>query len=76
MTHPAGCYRDRIHPGMDVWVILKKDQPTGKRTAGVVQALLTSSPFHPRGIKVRLRDGRVGRVQALSDGGEPGPARC
>jgi uncharacterized repeat protein (TIGR03833 family) len=60
---------------MDVWVILKKDQPTGKLTAGVVQALLTRSPFHPRGIKVRLRDGRVGRVQALEDGAEPGPAR-
>jgi uncharacterized repeat protein (TIGR03833 family) len=47
---------------------LKKDQRSGKRTVGVVKDILTSSAFHSRGIKVRLEDGQIGRVQTvLSD---------
>jgi uncharacterized repeat protein (TIGR03833 family) len=57
-----GKTRADIHPGLEVDIILKKDQRTGKRTRGIVQALLTSSPYHSRGIKVRLEDGQVGRV--------------
>jgi uncharacterized repeat protein (TIGR03833 family) len=57
-----GKTRSDIHPGLEVDVILKKDQRTGKRTRGIVQAILTSSPYHSRGIKVRLEDGQVGRV--------------
>jgi uncharacterized repeat protein (TIGR03833 family) len=60
-----GQYRDRIHVGMEVEVILKKDQRSGKRTAGIVAQILTSSSFHSRGIKVRLEDGQVGRVIEL-----------
>jgi uncharacterized repeat protein (TIGR03833 family) len=57
-----GQYRDKIHVGMVVEVILKKDQRSGARTEGVVAQLLTSSSFHSRGIKVKLEDGQVGRV--------------
>jgi len=61
----SGKYRKDISPGMTVDVVLKKDQPTGKRTRGVVATILTNSPQHPHGIKVRLRDGQVGRVQEI-----------
>ncbi|MFM6954265.1 MAG: YwbE family protein [Sphingobacteriaceae bacterium] len=54
--------RSDIYPGLEVDIILKKDQRTGARTRGVVKDLLTSSSFHSRGIKVRLEDGQVGRV--------------
>ena len=54
-----------IHPGLAVEVVLKKDQATGRRTRGVVQQILTRSPTHPHGIKVRLTSGEVGRVQAI-----------
>ena len=57
-----GQYRKDIHPGLMVDIILKKDQRTGKLTRGIVQALLTSAPYHSRGIKVRLTDGQIGRV--------------
>jgi uncharacterized repeat protein (TIGR03833 family) len=46
-------------------IVLKHDQKTGKLTRGIVQNILTSSAFHPRGIKVRLTDGQVGRVQQI-----------
>lgn len=55
--------RDDIEPGLKVKIVLKKDQRSGKLTAGTVDKLLTSSAYHPRGIKVRLTDGQVGRVQ-------------
>ncbi|MCP4970606.1 MAG: YwbE family protein [Arcobacter sp.] len=55
--------RDDINPGIKVKVVLKKDQRSGKLTLGVVKKLLTSSKYHPRGIKVMLEDGQVGRVQ-------------
>lgn len=61
----SGKYRKDIRPGITVDIVLKKDQPTGKRTRGVVAAILTNSPQHPHGIKVRLRDGQVGRVQEI-----------
>jgi uncharacterized repeat protein (TIGR03833 family) len=57
-----GQNRSDIYPGLEVDVILKKDQRSGRRTRGFVKDLLTSSSFHSRGIKVRLEDGQVGRV--------------
>jgi len=57
-----GQNRNDIYPGLEVDIILKKDQRTGKLTRGIVKDLLTSSSFHSRGIKVRLEDGQVGRV--------------
>ncbi len=60
-----GQYRKDIYPGLEVEIILKKDQRTGKRTRGIVQRLLTSAVYHSRGIKVQLEDGQVGRVCAI-----------
>jgi len=57
--------RANIKPGLRVRIVLKKDQPTGKLTEGIVKDILTSSPTHPHGIKVRLMDGQVGRVKEL-----------
>ena len=59
-----GQNRDEITPGMEVSIVLKKDQRSGKLTQGVVKDLLTKSPFHSHGIKVRLEDGQVGRVKS------------
>lgn len=66
-----GKCRSSIRPGLVVDVIQKKDQQTGTRTRGVVQEILTNSATHPHGIKVRLQDGRVGRVIAIIDGDAP-----
>ena len=60
-----GQNRNDIYPGLEVDIILKKDQRTGKLTRGIVKDLLTSSSFHSRGIKVRLEDGQVGRVALI-----------
>ena len=60
-----GTNRSDIRPGKRVAIILKKDQRTGNRTLGVVKDILTSSAFHSRGIKVRLEDGQIGRVQEV-----------
>jgi uncharacterized repeat protein (TIGR03833 family) len=57
--------RDNIRPGIEVNVVLKADQRTGRLTRGVVDKILTNSPFHPHGIKVMLEDGQVGRVQEI-----------
>ncbi|WP_404454623.1 YwbE family protein [Virgibacillus necropolis] len=57
-----GRYRDQVKPGLEVDIVLKKDQRTGQLTHGIVKDLLTKSSFHPHGIKVRLADGQVGRV--------------
>lgn len=57
--------RADIRPGSEVDVVLKKDQPTNKLTHGIVTKILTNSAVHPRGIKVRLMDGQVGRVQVI-----------
>ena len=53
---------------MTVLIVLKQDQATGKLTRGVVKDILTSSPAHPHGIKVRLQSGEVGRVQQIESG--------
>ena len=57
--------RKNIRAGLKVAIVQKQDQRTGKRTVGVVKDLLTNSNFHPHGIKVRLTDGKVGRVQEI-----------
>lgn len=59
------CRRADIKPGMQVDIVLKKDQPTGILTRGNVGRLLTNKAYHPRGIKVMLQDGQVGRVQHI-----------
>jgi uncharacterized repeat protein (TIGR03833 family) len=61
----AGTKRSEIHLGDTVDIVLKQDQATGKLTRGIVKELLTGSQFHPHGIKVRLTDGKVGRVKAI-----------
>jgi len=60
-----GNTRSNIKRGSRVKVVLKQDQPTGKLTEGIVKDILTSSPTHPHGIKVRLMDGQVGRVKEI-----------
>lgn len=60
-----GTRRADIHIGLEVEIILKKDQRSGKLTNGIVQAILTSAAVHSRGIKVRLEDGQVGRVAEI-----------
>lgn len=57
--------RKNIRAGMRVAIVLKQDQRTGKQTVGVVKDLLTNASAHPHGIKVRLTDGQVGRVQKI-----------
>lgn len=57
--------RTDIKPGLAVEIVLKADQRTGALTRGIVAEILTNSSFHPHGIKVRLEDGRVGRVQNI-----------
>ncbi len=54
--------RGSIHAGLSVDIVQKQDQRSGKKTRGVVSEILTNSSFHPHGIKVRLKDGKVGRV--------------
>lgn len=60
-----GRERRDVRPGLTVDVVLKQDQRTGRLTRGVVKEVLTKSPFHPHGIKVRLESGEVGRVKAV-----------
>jgi uncharacterized repeat protein (TIGR03833 family) len=60
-----GQNRKDLSPGTLVDIVLKADQRTGKLTSGIVKDILTKSSFHPHGIKVRLTDGQVGRVQAI-----------
>lgn len=64
-TGAEGKQRSHVKPGATVQVVLKQDQRTGKLTEGVVASLLTNSANHPHGIKVKLRDGQVGRVQNI-----------
>lgn len=59
--------RSCIKPGASVLIVLKKDQPTGKLTHGIVDRILTNPTYHPRGIKVMLTDGQVGRVQIIEN---------
>lgn len=60
-----GQNRSDVLPGMNVDIVLKKDQRTGNLTEGIVKDILTKSSFHPHGIKVRLSDGQIGRVQKV-----------
>lgn len=57
--------RSNIKAGIHVKIVLKQDQQSGKLTEGIVKNILTNSPTHPHGIKVRLTDGKVGRVQII-----------
>jgi len=60
-----GQTRANIKPGLTVLIVLKQDQRNGKLTKGIVKDILTKSPNHPHGIKVRLQDGQVGRVKEI-----------
>ncbi len=60
-----GTERKDVRPGLTVDVVLKQDQRTGRLTRGVVKDVLTKSPHHPHGIKVRLETGKVGRVKEI-----------
>jgi len=60
-----GRKRENIKPGLNVKIVLKQDQRTGKLTEGVVKDILTNSSIHPHGIKVRLTSGDVGRVKEI-----------
>ncbi len=60
-----GTIRANIKPGLVVVIVKKEDQKTGKMTQGIVRDILTNASMHPRGIKVRLDTGEVGRVQAI-----------
>ncbi len=60
-------YRINLKQGTKVAIVLKKDQRSGKLTIGIIDRLLTSKPKHTRGIKVKLKDGSVGRVQKILD---------
>jgi len=62
-----GTRRSNIKPGLRVSIVMKKDQQTGKLTEGIVKNILTNSPAHPHGIKVRLESGEVGRVKEIFD---------
>ena len=57
--------RRQIKPGIRVKIVLKQHQRSGKLTEGIVKDFLTNSSTHPHGIKVRLTDGKVGRVQSI-----------
>lgn len=60
-----GNSRADIRAGIEVDIVLKQDQRTGKLTRGIVKDILTNSPSHPHGIKVRLENGQVGRVKHI-----------
>jgi len=64
-----GQHRNDLRPGLEVEIVLKEDQRTGKRTRGIVRDILTRSPQHPHGIKVRLETGEVGRVKEIKNEG-------
>jgi len=61
----SGTKRADLKPGVEVSIVLKQDQRSGKLTEGIVEDILTKSPKHPHGIKVRLESGAVGRVKKV-----------
>lgn len=63
----SGRNRGDIKPGLRVFIVLKQDQRSGKLTEGTVKEILTKSPTHPHGIKVRLESGAVGRVKMIGE---------
>jgi uncharacterized repeat protein (TIGR03833 family) len=60
-----GTHRVNIKPGLRVQIVLKQDQRSGTLTEGIVKDILTNSPTHHHGIKVRLESGAVGRVKEI-----------
>lgn len=66
----SGTKRSNIKPGIEVAIVLKKDQRSGNLTEGTVKDILTKSPSHPHGIKVRLTTGEIGRVKKIIDNQE------
>jgi uncharacterized repeat protein (TIGR03833 family) len=64
-TRVKGMNRNDIKAGLRVCIVLKQDQRSGKLTEGIVKDILTKSPTHPHGIKVRLESGAVGRVKKI-----------
>lgn len=62
-----GRQRKNISSGLHVAIVKKEDQRSGKLTEGIVERILTKSTYHPHGIKVRLSDGAIGRVQQIVD---------
>ena len=65
MSTMDGMNRSEIKPGLRVCIVLKEDQRSGKLTEGIAKDILTKSPTHPHGIKVRLESGAVGRVKKM-----------
>jgi len=63
-----GTNRADLKSGLKVLIVLKKDQRSGKLTEGIVKDILTKSPTHPHGIKVRLEGGEIGRVKKIIEG--------
>jgi uncharacterized repeat protein (TIGR03833 family) len=61
----TGTNRGNIKTGLRVFIVVKKDQRSGKLTEGIVKDILTNSPTHPHGIKVRLESGEIGRVKEI-----------
>lgn len=61
----SGQYRNELYTGLIVDIVLKENQKTGILTRGKIADILTNKSFHSRGIKVRLQDGQVGRVQEI-----------
>jgi uncharacterized repeat protein (TIGR03833 family) len=61
----SGTSRGNIKAGLRVFIVVKKDQRSGKLTEGIVKDILTNSPTHPHGIKVRLESGEIGRVKEI-----------
>ena len=57
--------RENIKEGISVGIVLKQDQRSGKITQGIIKRILTNASFHPHGIKVELKDGKVGRVKEI-----------
>jgi uncharacterized repeat protein (TIGR03833 family) len=66
MVSIKGTERGNIRRGLRVSIVMKEDQRTGKLTEGIVESVLTNSPIHPHGIKVRLESGQVGRVKKIA----------
>ena len=62
-----GRNRANIKSGLEVLIVSKKDQRSGKLTEGKVKDILTKSPTHPHGIKVCLESGEVGRVKKIME---------
>ena len=65
-----GTERKEITQGLEVMIVLKNDQTTGKLTRGIVKDILTNSITHPHGIKVRLESGEIGRVKEIISNNE------